>query len=325
VRFATGELSETEARLLNAADEALAIERRIFGELRAAVLAEAAALGRVGAALAEVDVAAGPRGPRARGAVGRPALEEGRAFELRAGRHPVVEAALRRAGKPFVANDCDLSEVPLRLLTGPNMGGKSTYLRQAGLLAVLAQAGSFVPAESFRLGLVSRLFSRVGASDDLARGRSTFMVEMVETAAILHGADDRSLVLLDEIGRGTATWDGPSHRLGGAGASGGDRVPGALRHALPRACGAGRAAARGGRTPMWRRPSGTGTSCSCTRCGRGRRTGATGCRWRGSPGCRGAWSGARSGAAGARGAGGGGGPRALEDELPLFSQAAPVV
>ncbi len=208
VRFATGELAETEARLLNAAEEALAIERRIFGELRGAVLAEAGALGRVGAALAEVDVAAALADLALEERWVRPALEEGRAFDLRGGRHPVVEHALRRQGKPFVANDCDLGERPLRLLTGPNMGGKSTYLRQAGLLAVLAQAGSFVPAERFRLGLVSRLFSRVGASDDLARGRSTFMVEMVETAAILHGADDRSLVLLDEIGRGTATWDG---------------------------------------------------------------------------------------------------------------------
>jgi DNA mismatch repair protein MutS len=209
-RFVTGELSETETRLLNAAEEALGIERRIFGELRGAVLAEAGALARVAGALAEVDVAAALADLAAEARWVRPVLEEGRAFELQGGRHPVVEAALRRAGKPFVANDCDLGERPFRLVTGPNMGGKSTYLRQAGLLAVLAQAGSFVPAESFRLGLVSRLFSRVGASDDLARGRSTFMVEMVETAAILHGADEHSLVLLDEIGRGTATWDGLS-------------------------------------------------------------------------------------------------------------------
>jgi DNA mismatch repair protein MutS len=209
-RFATGELSETEARLLNAAEEALGIERRLFAELRAAVLAEAGRLSGVAAALAEVDVAAALADLAVEERWVRPVLEEGRAFDLRGGRHPVVEQALRRAGKPFVANDCDLSAVPLRLLTGPNMGGKSTYLRQAGLLTVLAQAGSYVPAESFRLGLVGRLFSRVGASDDLARGRSTFMVEMVETAAILNGADDRSLVLLDEIGRGTATWDGLS-------------------------------------------------------------------------------------------------------------------
>lgn len=210
LRFATQELAETETRLLNAAEEALAIERRIFGELRAAALSEAAALARVAAALAEFDLAAALADLAVEERWTRPELEDSRAFALKAGRHPVVEQALRRAGKPFVANDCDLGATPIRLLTGPNMGGKSTYLRQAGLLAVLAQAGSFVPAESFRLGLVSRLFSRVGASDDLARGRSTFMVEMVETAAILHGADDRSLVLLDEIGRGTATWDGLS-------------------------------------------------------------------------------------------------------------------
>ncbi|TNC74389.1 DNA mismatch repair protein MutS [Rubellimicrobium roseum] len=210
VRFATQALSETEARLLNAGGEALAIEKRIFGELRRAVLAEAGHLARVAGALAEMDVAAALADLALAEGWTRPVLDEGRAFRVTGGRHPVVEAALRREGRAFVANDCDLSERPVRLLTGPNMGGKSTYLRQAALLAVLAQAGSFVPAERLEMGLVSRLFSRVGASDDLARGRSTFMVEMVETAAILHRADDRSLVLLDEIGRGTATWDGLS-------------------------------------------------------------------------------------------------------------------
>ncbi|TNC48151.1 DNA mismatch repair protein MutS [Rubellimicrobium rubrum] len=210
VRFATQALSETEARLLNAGEEALAIERRIFAELRGAVLSEAAALARVAGALAEVDVAAALADLAVQEGWTRPILDTSRVFRVRGGRHPVVEAALRRQGQAFVANDCDLSDRLIRLLTGPNMGGKSTYLRQAALLAVLAQAGSFVPAERLELGLVSRLFSRVGASDDLARGRSTFMVEMVETAAILHRADDRSLVLLDEIGRGTATWDGLS-------------------------------------------------------------------------------------------------------------------
>jgi DNA mismatch repair protein MutS len=247
-RFVTGELSETEARLLNAAEEALGIERRIYGELRGAVLTKAAALARVAGALAEVDVAAALADLAAQDGWVRPVLEDGRAFELKAGRHPVVEAALRRGGKPFVANDCDLNERPFRLVTGPNMGGKSTYLRQAGLLAVLAQAGSFVPAERFRLGLVSRLFSRVGASDDLSRGRSTFMVEMVETAAILHGADEHSLVLLDEIGRGTATWDGLSiawavleHLEGG--------LPGALRARITTSWPPGGPAARGGERP----------------------------------------------------------------------------
>jgi DNA mismatch repair protein MutS len=210
VRFATPALSETEARLLNAGEEALAIERRIFGELCRAVLGEAAHLARVADALAELDVAAALADRAIQEGWTRPHLDTSRQFRVLGGRHPVVEHALRRQGQHFVANDCDLSETPIRLLTGPNMGGKSTYLRQAALLAVLAQAGSFVPARELRMGLVSRLFSRVGASDDLSRGRSTFMVEMVETAAILNRADDRSLVLLDEIGRGTATWDGLS-------------------------------------------------------------------------------------------------------------------
>jgi DNA mismatch repair protein MutS len=142
------------------------------------------------------------------GAWCRPALAEDRAFAIEAGRHPVVEAALAgQAG--FVANDCDLApERRLLLLTGPNMAGKSTYLRQNALAVVLAQAGLPVPARAARIGLVDRLFSRVGAADDLARGRSTFMVEMIETAAILHQAGPRSLVVIDEIGRGTATLDG---------------------------------------------------------------------------------------------------------------------
>jgi DNA mismatch repair protein MutS len=140
-------------------------------------------------------------------------VNEGRDFAIEGGRHQVVEAALRKTGDPFVANDCDLSggdAASIWLLTGPNMAGKSTFLRQNALIALLAQMGSFVPADSARIGLVSQLFSRVGASDDLARGRSTFMVEMVETAAILNQADDRALVILDEIGRGTATYDGLS-------------------------------------------------------------------------------------------------------------------
>jgi DNA mismatch repair protein MutS len=142
-------------------------------------------------------------------------VDESRVFHVEAGRHPVVEQALRRqGGAPFVANDCLLAdgsnEADIWLLTGPNMAGKSTFLRQNALIALLAQMGSFVPAAAAHVGLVSQLFSRVGASDDLARGRSTFMVEMVETAAILNQADDRALVILDEIGRGTATWDGLS-------------------------------------------------------------------------------------------------------------------
>jgi DNA mismatch repair protein MutS len=144
-----------------------------------------------------------------------PEIEEGRAFDVEGGRHPVVEAALKRSGTAFVANDCEVGadqpgDRPLWLITGPNMAGKSTFLRQNALIAILAQMGSFVPARRADIGIVDRLFSRVGAADDLARGRSTFMVEMVETAAILNQATERSLVILDEIGRGTATFDGLS-------------------------------------------------------------------------------------------------------------------
>ncbi|HHI70421.1 MAG TPA: DNA mismatch repair protein MutS, partial [Rhodobacteraceae bacterium] len=145
----------------------------------------------------------------------KPVVDDSRAFEITGGRHPVVERALRQqGGTPFIANDCDLADgsdgADIWLLTGPNMSGKSTFLRQNALIALLAQIGSYVPANRAHIGLVSQLFSRVGASDDLARGRSTFMVEMVETAAILNQADDRALVILDEIGRGTATYDGLS-------------------------------------------------------------------------------------------------------------------
>src|SRR5204862_883591 len=142
----------------------------------------------------------------------RPLIEEGAAFEVIGGRHPTVEAALAASGSAggFVANDCVFAEDRVWLVTGPNMAGKSTFLRQNALIAILAQMGSYVPARPARIGVVDRLFSRVGAADDLARGRSTFMVEMVETAAILNQAGERSLVILDEIGRGTATFDGLS-------------------------------------------------------------------------------------------------------------------
>lgn len=214
VRFTTGELASLEARILSASGEALGIEAGHFAALQKAVLDRAAELGAASRALAEVDLCAGLAELAAEEAWVRPQVDETAAFSVEGGRHPVVEAALRRAGGgAFVANDCTLTagETPaIWLLTGPNMAGKSTFLRQNALIAVLAQAGSFVPARAARIGLVSALFSRVGASDDLARGRSTFMVEMVETAAILNQADDRALVILDEIGRGTATWDGLS-------------------------------------------------------------------------------------------------------------------
>jgi DNA mismatch repair protein MutS len=210
VRFTTLALAELETRILNAAGRALEIEKAVFERLRGAVVAAAGPVGATARALSEIDVAAG-LADLARGEDWvRPEVGEGRGFRVVGGRHPVVEPALRRGGGSFVANDADLGERPLWLVTGPNMAGKSTYLRQNALIAVLAQAGSFVPAAEAGIGVVDQLFSRVGAADDLARGRSTFMVEMVETAAILNQAGERALVILDEIGRGTATYDGLS-------------------------------------------------------------------------------------------------------------------
>ncbi|MGA1268427.1 MAG: DNA mismatch repair protein MutS [Gemmobacter sp.] len=213
LRFTTTELAELELGIVNAAARATERELEIFARLRAGVLGAAAAIAGVARALAEVDVAAAWAEIARAGDWCEPVLDDSRAFEIEAGRHPVVEAALRRQGAPFVANDCTLStgETPaIWLVTGPNMAGKSTFLRQNALIALLAHCGAFVPARRARIGLVSAIFSRVGAADDLARGRSTFMVEMVETAAILNRSDDRALVILDEIGRGTATWDGLS-------------------------------------------------------------------------------------------------------------------
>ncbi|MFP4275656.1 MAG: DNA mismatch repair protein MutS, partial [Paracoccaceae bacterium] len=214
LRFTTIDLSELETRIHNAGSRALEIEKRLHESLKAAILDQAASIGDTARALAEMDVAAALAELAVQDDWVRPAIDDSRAFEVSGGRHPVVEHALRREGAPFIANDCLLSAqgdgAAVRLLTGPNMAGKSTWLRQNALIALLAQMGGFVPARSARIGLVSQLFSRVGASDDLARGRSTFMVEMVETAAILNQADDRALVILDEIGRGTATYDGLS-------------------------------------------------------------------------------------------------------------------
>ncbi|WP_128255049.1 DNA mismatch repair protein MutS [Falsirhodobacter deserti] len=213
IRFTTVQLSELETRILNAGNHALELERRHFASLRAEILRHAAAIGTAARALAVLDVAAALADLAAAEDWVEPRIDNSRAFHVEQGRHPVVERALRRKGEAFVANDCALTgdaTPAIWLLTGPNMAGKSTFLRQNALIALLAQAGSFVPARSAHVGLVSQLFSRVGAADDLARGRSTFMVEMVETAAILNQADDRALVILDEIGRGTATYDGLS-------------------------------------------------------------------------------------------------------------------
>lgn len=213
VRFTTLPLSELETRILNAGNHALEIEKRLYLSLKTAILNQSGPVAAAARALAEIDLATAFADLAASADWVEPKIDNSRRFIVEGGRHPVVEAALKRSGEPFIANDCTLSEgdcAAIWLLTGPNMAGKSTFLRQNAIIALLAQAGSFVPARRAHIGLVSQLFSRVGAADDLARGRSTFMVEMVETAAILNQADDRALVILDEIGRGTATYDGLS-------------------------------------------------------------------------------------------------------------------
>ena len=216
VRFTTTELGELEAKIASAADRALGLELDIFERLSAEVIAESDAIKDCAEALARLDVASALAQLAAERDYARPDIDDSHAFVIEGGRHPVVEQALARDGTPFVANDCDLSppeeaeDGRIWLITGPNMAGKSTFLRQNALIAILAQMGSFVPARHAHIGVIDRLFSRVGAADDLARGRSTFMVEMVETAAILNQAGPRALVILDEIGRGTATFDGLS-------------------------------------------------------------------------------------------------------------------
>ena len=210
VRFTTVELSEIETRILNAGSRALEIEKQIFESLTKTIIAEAGPLGALSRAISEFDLATSLAHLARAENWCAPLLDDSRAFDIVAGRHPVVETALQASGTPFVANDCTLTSASIWLLTGPNMAGKSTFLRQNALIAILAQMGAYVPASKAHIGVVSQIFSRVGASDDLAKGRSTFMVEMVETAAILNQADDRALVILDEIGRGTATYDGLS-------------------------------------------------------------------------------------------------------------------
>jgi DNA mismatch repair protein MutS len=212
LRFTTLELVDLERRIASASADVARMEEREVLDLSAAALDEAEAIHAAADVAAMLDVVLAMATLVGEGGWTRPCVERGRAFEIRGGRHPVVERALRREGTPFVENDTSLSPLPggaaIRLVSGPNMGGKSTWLRQNALIAVLAQAGCYVPAQSARVGMVSQLFSRVGASDDLARGRSTFMAEMVETAAILNQADEDAFVILDEIGRGTSTHDG---------------------------------------------------------------------------------------------------------------------
>ena len=212
-RFTTVELAELDARIAQAGERALAIELETFEAWREQARALAADIQSAAEALAGLDVSSALAEWAEDAQATRPQVDRSLAFEAEAARHPVVEAAVRRAGDPFTANDCRLDgagvgSARLAIVTGPNMAGKSTYLRQNALMAILAQSGSFVPAKRLRIGVVDRLFSRVGAADDLSRGRSTFMAEMVETAAILTQATPRSLVILDEIGRGTATYDG---------------------------------------------------------------------------------------------------------------------
>jgi DNA mismatch repair protein MutS len=210
MRFTTHELAELEGRIARAHEAGLGIETAIFTKLCEAVVAETAALRATADALAALDVTAALAHLAATRSYCRPQIDGSLSFAVERGRHPVVETSVRAEGQVFVENDCDLTNGALWLITGPNMGGKSTYLRQNALIAILAQVGSFVPAARAHIGVVDRVFSRVGASDDIAHGRSTFMVEMVETAAILNRATSRSLVILDEIGRGTATFDGLS-------------------------------------------------------------------------------------------------------------------
>jgi DNA mismatch repair protein MutS len=214
-RFTTPELKEYEVKILTAHERSIEIEKRIFTELRKKVLEAASRIRRSSAVVAEADLLSNFAHLAAQRRYTRPQLVEELVIEAVAARHPVIEQWMEetREGR-FIANDLYLdagSDGPsLLLITGPNMGGKSTYLRQAAMLILLAQMGSFVPAESLRFGLVDRIYTRIGASDNVARGRSTFMVEMTETATILNTATKRSLVLLDEMGRGTATFDGLS-------------------------------------------------------------------------------------------------------------------
>ncbi len=213
VRFSTAELSDLEQKISVAASRAIAMELDLFKSFCVLIVTFGEAISTVASALAELDVVIGFAEIARERRYVRPVVDASSAFIIEQGRHPVVEAALMAQGeRAFTPNDCDLSveRKPLWLLTGPNMAGKSTYLRQNALIAIMAQIGSFVPARHAHIGTIDRVFSRVGAADDLARGRSTFMVEMVETAAILNQATSRSLVILDEIGRGTATYDGLS-------------------------------------------------------------------------------------------------------------------
>jgi DNA mismatch repair protein MutS len=212
-RFTTPELKDYETKILTAHERSVEIEKRIFADLRRIVLDSASRIRKTSGVVAEADLLANFAHLAALRNYTRPQLAANSILEFVSARHPVIEALMDEAGQGrFVPNDLylDIEGSAILLLTGPNMGGKSTYLRQAALLVILAQMGCFIPATAMRYGLVDRIYTRIGASDNLARGRSTFMVEMTETATILNTATDRSLILLDEMGRGTATFDGLS-------------------------------------------------------------------------------------------------------------------
>ncbi len=341
MRFTTDELGDIEGRIATAGERALNLEQDVFNALAERSPRPKPSSRRLAAALADLDCTAGLAEVAREQNYVRPDLDGGRLFEIRGGRHPVVEQALKAERRgPFIDNDCVLgrarrgakppgfdetAEGRIWLVTGPNMAGKSTFLRQNALIVVMAQMGSFVPAERARIGLVDRLFSRVGASDDLARGRSTFMVEMVETAGILNQATARSLVILDEIGRGTATFDGLSiawatveflHEVCGCRTLFATHyhemtaLAGKLAGALERH-DRGQGMARRHRLPAQGE-------------GRAPRTGRTGSRWRSSPACRRPSSHARARCCGCSR------PRRPRrrvrpplDDLPLFAAARP--
>ena len=211
-RYVTPELKEVEAKILGAEEKSIAREIYLFSQLRDRVLASSSSLQKTAMAIGSLDVLAGFATVARRWGYVRPVMREDGVVRIRAGRHPVVEQILAGGAEPFVPNDLEIGggEGSFMVLTGPNMAGKSTYLRQAALLCLLAQVGSFVPAQAAELPLLDRIFTRIGAGDDLARGQSTFLVEMNETALILNHATKDSLVILDEIGRGTSTLDGLS-------------------------------------------------------------------------------------------------------------------